>query len=100
MTIKIERDGPVTTVILDWPEARNAVDRATAEELLHLPGIGPVLAQRIVDQRTSQGPFQTVDDLSDVKGIGKKRLDQLRPLVMVDMTGQAAKKTRQKAKKL
>jgi enoyl-CoA hydratase len=33
MTIKIERDGPVTTVILDRPEARNAVDRATAEEL-------------------------------------------------------------------
>jgi competence protein ComEA len=59
------------------------LNRATAEELQGLPGIGPVLAQRVVDQRTTHGPFHTVDDLRDVKGIGKKRMDQLRPLVMV-----------------
>lgn len=61
------------------------LNRATAEELQGLPGIGPVLAQRVVDQRTTHGPFHTVDDLREVKGIGKKRMDQLRPLVMVDM---------------
>lgn len=61
------------------------LNRATAEELQGLPGIGPVLAQRVVDQRTTHGLFHTVDDLRDVKGIGKKRMDQLRPLVMVDM---------------
>ncbi|HKN86217.1 MAG TPA: helix-hairpin-helix domain-containing protein [Nitrospiraceae bacterium] len=61
------------------------LNRATAEELQSLPGIGPVLAQRVVEQRTAHGRFHTVDDLQDVKGIGKKRMDQLRPLVMVDL---------------
>jgi competence protein ComEA len=61
------------------------LNRATAEELQGLPGIGPVLAQRVVDQRTTHGLFHTVDDLRDVKGIGKKRMDQLRPLIMVDL---------------
>lgn len=60
------------------------LNRATAEELQHLPGIGPVLAQRVIEQRTKHGPFHTVDDLRDVKGIGKKRMDQLRPLLAVD----------------
>jgi competence protein ComEA len=61
------------------------LNRATAEELQGLPGIGPVLAQRVIAQRTTHGPFHTVDDLRDVKGIGKKRMDQLRPLVMVNV---------------
>lgn len=73
------------------------LNRATAEELQHLPGIGPVLAQRVVEQRTTHGPFHTVDDLRDVKGIGKKRMDQLRPLVMVGMVTKAEPK--QDAKK-
>jgi competence protein ComEA len=43
------------------------------------------LARRVIAQRTTHGPFHTVDDLRDVKGIGKKRMDQLRPLVMVNV---------------
>ncbi|MBR7744330.1 helix-hairpin-helix domain-containing protein [Phycicoccus sp. BSK3Z-2] len=46
-----------------------------------LPGIGPVLAQRIVDWRTVNGRFSTVDELAEVSGIGEKLLAQLRPLV-------------------
>ena len=68
------------------------LNRATAEQLQRLPGIGPVLAQRVVEQRTMHGPFHTVDDLSDVKGIGKKRMDQLRPLIMVDQVSKAETK--------
>jgi competence protein ComEA len=60
------------------------LNRATAEQLQRLPGIGPVLAQRVIEQRTTHGRFHTVDDLREVKGIGKKRMDQLRPLIMVD----------------
>jgi competence protein ComEA len=71
---------------------------ATAEELQGLPGIGPVLAQRVVEQRTAQGRFHTVDDLRDVKGIGKKRMDQLRPLVMVDLATKAEPKHEAKIK--
>lgn len=59
------------------------LNRASADELQVLPGIGPVLAQRMVDWRKMHGRYRTVDDLQEVKGIGKKRLEQLRPLVMV-----------------
>jgi len=56
---------------------------ATVEELEALPGIGPVLAQRIVEWRRGHGAFQSVDDLNRVKGIGEKKLRQLRPAVTV-----------------
>ena len=54
---------------------------ATVEQLDELPGIGPVTAQKIVDWRTSHGPFRSVDDLDDVPGIGPARIEQLRDLV-------------------
>ena len=63
--------------------ARLDLNRATVEELQTLPGIGPVLAQRVVERRTARGPFKTVEDLVNVKGIGAKRLEQLRPLVKI-----------------
>jgi competence protein ComEA len=71
------------------PQGKLDLNRATAEQLQRLPGIGPVLAQRVIEQRTTHGPFHTVDDLRDVKGIGKKRMDQLRPLIMVDQVTKA-----------
>jgi competence protein ComEA len=46
------------------------LNTATVADLDALPGIGPVLAQRIVDHRTAQGPFTGVDQLDDVSGIG------------------------------
>ncbi len=53
----------------------------TLAEFEHLPGIGPVLAGRIVAHRTSHGAFRHIDDLALVPGIGEKRLEQLRPFV-------------------
>lgn len=58
------------------------VNRATAAELQALPGIGPKLAQRILDERARQR-FRSVDDLRRVPGIGAKTLDRLRPHVTV-----------------
>lgn len=54
---------------------------ATVDDLDELPGIGPITAQKIVDWRTTHGPFRSVDDLDDVPGIGPARIEQLRDLV-------------------
>lgn len=59
------------------------LNAATPEQLDALPGIGPVLAGRIVDFRTEHGRFSSVDELSDVSGIGDAVLERLRPLVRV-----------------
>jgi competence protein ComEA len=58
------------------------VNTATAEELQRLPGVGPVTAQAIVATRTA-APFQSVNDLDKVRGIGPKTLEKLRPFVVV-----------------
>jgi competence protein ComEA len=59
------------------------LNTATLAELDRLPGVGPVLAQRILDAREAQGGFRTVGDLRKVDGIGDARYQQLKPLVTV-----------------
>jgi competence protein ComEA len=59
------------------------LNRATAEQLEALPGVGPSIAGAIVDHRERNGPFRTVDDLLEVRGIGAARLEQVRALVRV-----------------
>jgi competence ComEA-like helix-hairpin-helix protein len=57
------------------------VNHAAAEALVRLPGVGPALAARIVAARQALGPFATVDDLRRVRGLGRAKLERLRPLV-------------------
>jgi comEA protein len=57
------------------------VNRATADELATLPGIGPALAERIVEWRDANGRFATVDNLDKVPGIGPATVERLRPRV-------------------
>ena len=60
------------------------LNRASSAELETLPGIGPSLASAIIQYREQNGPFQSVEDLLRVPGIGPTRLSQLRDLVRVD----------------
>lgn len=59
------------------------LNTASAADLELLPGIGPALATRIVEYRTQQGPFQTIDELAEIQGISERMVDELRPLVAV-----------------
>lgn len=60
------------------------INTATVQELDTLPGIGPVLAQRIYDFRQANGPFSTVEELIRVSGIGEKKLEAILELITVE----------------
>ncbi|MEJ5945735.1 helix-hairpin-helix domain-containing protein, partial [Pseudokineococcus basanitobsidens] len=59
------------------------LNTATEADLDALPGIGPVLARRILDVRAQLGAFSSVEELGEVSGIGESRLSELRELVVV-----------------
>ncbi|MFI1142105.1 helix-hairpin-helix domain-containing protein [Streptomyces sp. NPDC020780] len=63
------------------PAVPVSLTTATVEQLDALPGVGPVLAQHIIDYRTEHGGYRSVDELREVKGIGDRRFADLRPLV-------------------
>jgi len=57
------------------------INAADVDTLQFLPGVGPVLAQRIVDDRRANGPYDSVSDLQRVHGIGSKTVKALWPLI-------------------
>jgi competence protein ComEA len=59
------------------------INSATVEQLQEVPGIGPTLAARIIDFRKEHGPFERVEDLLNVQGIGVRTLDLMRPYLEV-----------------
>ncbi|WP_435835853.1 helix-hairpin-helix domain-containing protein [Streptomyces anulatus] len=63
------------------PSAPLSLNTATAEQLETLPGVGPVLAQHMLDYRAENNGFRSVDELRQVSGIGDRRFAELQPLV-------------------
>jgi competence protein ComEA len=74
----VQRQGPAS---LPPGDSILNVNTATAPELERLPGIGPSLAQAILEYREGHGPFQRVEDLLEVPGIGPAKLAQIEDLI-------------------
>lgn len=66
------------------------LNSATKDELVALPGIGPSKAQAIIDYRTQNGPFRSVDEVRKVRGIGEKLFQQLKPELTIAGSGPRA----------
>lgn len=80
-----ERETEIPATVSDVDEAgRICINSASAVELTDLPGIGPALAGRILEYREEHGPFESVDCLLNIRGIGERVLERLRPYARCD----------------
>lgn len=71
------------------------INQAEWPELAQIPGMGPILAQRIVESRTDNGAFRSVEDLRRIRGIGARTLDRMRPyLAPLPSSGEVASESR------
>ena len=79
----VHRGQGAAATVAQEPQQPVDVNAASEEELELIPGIGPAMAQRIIDWREQNGPFERIEDLLNVRGIGVKTLEKLRPYVVV-----------------
>ncbi|MDH4193793.1 MAG: helix-hairpin-helix domain-containing protein [Nitrospirota bacterium] len=79
-----------------WAEAAGSkidINAASLEQLESVKGVGPDIAQNILTYKKDHGAFKTLDDLSNVKGVGKVRLEALRDAFTVGSTPSATGET-------
>ena len=76
------------STIVDTADIQIDLNQAEIRELSLLPNVGPILAQRIMDDRVLRGPYQSVRDLKRVHGIGEKTLLQLEQICYVQTSSQ------------
>ena len=60
------------------------INKVSLSEIQKIPGIGPVLAARLIDHRNINGSFKSIDELLDVKGIGPKKLEKIRAWIKIE----------------
>lgn len=66
------------------PGEKLNINRASQEQLVYLPGIGPVLAQRIVEYREKEGSFHTLSELTEIPGIGQVKFARIKEEITLD----------------
>ena len=81
--VPVPEEGRETETV-PGPGVRIDPNTASLEDLLGLPGVGPVLAGRILEDRRQNGPYRSLQDLIRVKGIGVRTLEKLRPHLRID----------------
>lgn len=69
------------TIVIEELQSHVSINHAGQRELESLPGIGPALAQQIIEYREHHGYFTTLEGLKKVKGIGDKKLQKLKPFI-------------------
>ena len=77
----------ISQVNRDHPSNGIPVNQADAEELITIRGIGPVLADRIINERETNGLFYYAEDLLSVRGIGEKTLKSIREQIQIQTDG-------------
>ena len=76
--------GPSLAAKKTWPAHPIAINQATVEQLTQLPGVGPVLARRIVEFRTKHGPFRRLEELLAIQGVSRKKFESWKPHLRLD----------------
>jgi len=83
VSVTVEREYAGSTNNEDPANFKLNINTATADQLQQIPGLGPALAQRIVDYRDEYGPFASTDDLLNISGIGNAKLSTIIPYLTV-----------------
>ena len=76
-------NGDISNSTGDSTSGKVNINTANATELQTVSGIGPAKAKKIIDYRTSNGPFKSIDDLTKISGIGEKTLESLKDSLCV-----------------
>jgi competence protein ComEA len=79
--LRRERMKRSSALVVEHGMTRLSINRVSANELEDLPGIGPVLAARIVEYRNEKGGFKTLEELKEVKGVGAKLYARICPYI-------------------